>query len=206
MNQSLLTFLLNDHEKVIILLKKENDIVDFFYGAPIILSIDNEDVEIVNGFVVDYIERLIIKLTSALSHELQLNSSIKKSLGSEWNQWLNEEHPNIIFLEGKEGKYWSGMNCFIYGTKGAAKNKFAIWLYNDALNNIIFEITPLFPGTLVDWDDPVEMKAYQEWMEKSYKPFFTRIIPRDVAEQWLKQAKLILKTIQDNVKKLEDEA
>jgi len=205
MNQSLLTFLLNDHEKVIILLKKQDDIIDFFYEAPIVLSIDNEDIEMVNGFVVDYIERLIIKLTSALSHELQLNSLIKKSLGFEWNQWLNEECPNIVFLEGKEGKYWQGMNYFIYGTKGGAENKFATWLYNDALNNIIFEITPLFQGTLVDWDDPVEVKAYQEWMEKSYKPFFTRIIPKDVAEQWLKQAKLILKTIQNNVKKLEEE-
>jgi hypothetical protein len=35
-------------------------------------------------------------------------------------------------------------------------------------------------------------------MEKSYKPFFTRIIPKDVAEQWLKQAELISKTIQEN--------
>lgn len=205
MNSNLVTFFLNDHEKIIILLEKQDDIIDFFYEASILLNINNHNIQIARGFINDYVERLSIKLRCALSHELQLNLAIKKTLGYEWNEWLNEDNPNIVLLEDSEGKYWPGINHFIYGTNGGAQNKFAIWLYNDLLNNIVFEITPLFPGTLVDWEDPVEVKAYQEWMKKSYKPFYTSIIPKEVAEQWLKQCKLLLQTIHDNTKMLDEQ-
>lgn len=42
-------------------------------------------------------------------------------------------------------------------------------------------------------------------MKKSYKPFYTRIIPKEVAEQWLKQCKLLLQTIHDNTKRLDEQ-
>lgn len=129
MNHNLLTFYLKENEKIIISLEKQDDTIDFFYEASIVLSIDNENVQIASVFINDYMERLSVKLRCALSHELHLNLAIKKSLGYEWNEWLNEDNPNIVLLEDKEGKYWPGIHQFLYGTKGGAENKFAIWLY-----------------------------------------------------------------------------
>ena len=202
MNINTFTFSLNQYEKLIISLKNQNDIIDCCYEASIVLNQNNEKVIIGNSTVFIYAELLKNKLILALSNKLQLDSSITRDLGYYWNQDLNEEDPKLFYLNDKDGKYWIGINHFLWGTAGGSERKFAAWLYNDSVGNITFQVTPLFSGTLVDWDDSIEVKAYQEWMETSYEPFFTRIIPKDVAMQWLDQANLILKTIDQNTKKL----
>ena len=202
MDENLLHFILNQREKLTILLENQNDIIDCCYEASIVLNINDEKIIIGNNTVFIYAELLKNKLTLALSNKLQLDSSITRDLGYYWNQDLNEEDPKLFYLNDKDGRYWIGINHFLWGTVGGAERKFAVWLYNDLVGNITFQITPLFSGTLVDWDDPIEMQAYQEWMETSYKPFFTRIIPKEVAMQWLNQANLILKTIDENTKML----
>jgi len=203
MDKNLLHFVLNQREQLIILLENQNDIIDCCYEVSIILNIHDRKIIIGNSTIFVYAELLKNKLTLALSNKLQLDSSITRDLGYYWNQDINEEHPKLLYLNDKDGKHWIGIKHFLWGTAGGAEQKFAVWLYNDSVGNIIFQVTPLFLGTLVDWDDPLEMRAYQEWMKTSYKPFFTRITPKDIAIQWLNQANLILKNIDDNVKMLE---
>lgn len=204
MNKKLLIFTLDNHEKLEILLNNKNDIIHCCYEASMALSINNENMIVSNSTITNYAERLHDKLALAINNKLRLDSSIIQGLGYYWNQWLNEDNPDLFYLQDQDSKYWIGINYFLWGTSGGAVNKFATWLYNDAQGNIIFEVTPLFPGTLVDWNDPVEMQAYQEWMKKKYKPFFTRIIPKDLAMQWLGQADTILTTIRENVKILKE--
>ena len=145
------------------------------------------------------------KLTLTLSNELILHPSIEKNIGYYWNQKLNEDSSNLFLIQGKEESYWVGSTYLLWTTDSRKKNqRYATWLYNDTQGNIIFEVTPTYPDTFIDPEDPADLKAYQEWMEKKYKPFFTRTIPRDVGIQWLDQANLILQTISDNVKMLEE--
>ena len=200
----MLTFTLNHHEKFIIKIDNSDDIIHCCYQSEVILFLNNKKIIIGKSIIADFAQELKNKLTLALLNELQLHISIQKNIGYYWNQWLNEDNPDLFYLQDQDSKYWIGINYFLWGTSGGAVNKFATWLYNDAQGNIIFEVTPLFPGTLVDWNDPVEMQAYQEWMEKKYKPFFTRIIPKDLAMQWLNQADTILTTIRENVKILKE--
>jgi hypothetical protein len=202
----MLTFTINSHEKFVIHTWSPDDIIHCCYQSHVSLFINETEFIIGKSIVADFAERLEIKLKLVLVDKLKLHKSIKKNIGYYWNQELNEDNPNLHLMKGKESSYWVGHKYLLWATDSNKKyERFSTWLYNDDTGNIIFEVTPTYPETFIDPEDPAEVKAYQEWMEKSYKPFFTRIIPKDIAEQWLKQAELILKTIQDNVKKLEDE-
>lgn len=203
---NLLDFILNQDEKIRIHLFNENDIYSSYYVSYVLLVINKKEIIIGKSFIIDFVETLQKKLKLAVLNELKLHSSIKKSIGYYWNQELNEEHPNIYLIQGKEYKYWVGRKYLLWTTDSNKKYEcFATWLYNDVKGSIIFEVTPDYPEGFVDKDSATEVKAYQDWMEKSYKPFYTRIIPKEAAEQWLKQCKLLLKTIHNNTKMLDEQ-
>ena len=81
--------------------------------------------------------------------------------------------------------------------------KYATWLYNDASNNIVFQVTSVYPEKFPE--DSIEIAHYKKWLEIKYAPFFTCIISRDTAIKCLDQINLVLKTIKDNVAKLKNE-
>ena len=205
MNITMLTFILNDHEKFIINIDNAEDIIDCCYQSQVTLYINDKKRSIGKSIITDFAQELKRKLTLTLSNELILHPSIEKNIGYYWNQKLNEDSSNLFLIQGKEESYWVGSTYLLWTTDSRKKNqRYATWLYNDTQGNIIFEVTPTYPDTFIDPEDPADLKAYQEWMEKKYKPFFTRTIPRDVGIQWLDQANLILQTISDNVKMLEE--
>lgn len=205
MNLDLLTFIINNQECFMILLDCPDNIIHSCNFSKLNLTINNNNIIIGKSIVDDFAQELKSKLTLALSNELQLHSSIKKDIGYYWNQYLNEENPNLFFNNENENKSWIGDIYFLWATDSSKKNQqYATWLYNDAQGNIIFEVTQIYPNTYIDPQDPVEMQTYQEWMGKKYKPFFTRIIPKDLAIQWLAQADTILTTIRENVKMLKE--
>jgi len=203
-----LTFILNDREGFLINLKQIDDVIHCCYLTNISLYIHIEKIIIGKSIIIDLVEGLKDKLILTLSNKFELHDSIDKNIGYYWNQYLHEENPNLFFNlsdNKKEVKSWIGSQYLLWTTDSSKKNKqYATWLYNDINGNIIFEVTPIYPEEYVDWDDLDEMQAYQEWM-KTYEPFFTRIIPKDIAMQWLDQANFILKTIDNNVEMLSKE-
>lgn len=200
MNLDTLTFIINNHEKFIINLNYPHDIIHCCYQSHVSLFLNNKDVTIGKSIIADFAERLKKKLILALSNKLKLHYSIQRNIGYYWNQELNEEDPKLFLIKEEEGESWIGYTYLLWGTDSSKKNQqYTTWLYNDADGNIIFEVTPTYPETFIDPQDPAKVQAYQAWMESSYQPFFTHIIPQNVAIQWLEQASLILKTIQDNV-------
>ncbi|AXK60436.1 hypothetical protein [Candidatus Chromulinivorax destructor] len=205
MKYDMLKFILNSSEYFFINLHNTNDVIDCCYRTSIFLNLNNNQTEIANEDIQEYSERFDLLLTLALSQELKLHISIKKDLGFYWNQDMNEKNPAIFYEQGDGHLDWIGTKYLLWSTSGEAFQQFGTWLYNDKFGNIIFEVTPIYPKTFINKEDPVEVKAYQEWMKKSYKPFYTRIIPKEVAEQWLKQCKLLLQTIHDNTKRLDEQ-
>ncbi|MBV8660764.1 MAG: hypothetical protein JO129_01290 [Candidatus Dependentiae bacterium] len=192
----MLSFIINNHEKFIINIDCPDNIIHSCNFSKIDLVIKNDHIIIGKSIVDDYAQVLKNKLTLALSNELKLHPSIEKNIGYYWNQDLNEEKPDLFMIKGKEESYWVGGMHFLWATDSSKKNQqYATWLYNDALGNIIFEVTPTYPDTFIDPEDPADVQAYQEWMEKKYKPFFTRIISRETAIQWLDQADMLLKIL-----------
>jgi len=205
MNLDLLTFFINNQECFVIQLDCPDNIIHSCNFSKISLKINHDNIIIGKSIIDDYAEVLKTKLTLALSNELKLHPSIQKNIGYYWNQDLNEENPNLVFNREKESKSWIGNIHFLWATDSSKKNqRYGTWLYNDKHGNIIFEVTPTYPDTFIDTQDPVDVKAYQEWMEKSYQPFYTHIISKEAAQQWLDQANLILETIKNNVKMLEE--
>ena len=142
-----------------------------------------------------------------LHSSMQLHGPLNKDIGFCFNE-SRQSKPDLVrkVEENGEGGGWIGMKYMVWGSKVIT------WIYNDSDGNIIFELTPSFPGEpTYKFDDepptPEEIANsawYEEWI-KSYKPILIRKIPREVAQQWLEQAEEILKTIEDNIARMSAE-
>jgi hypothetical protein len=143
---------------------------------------------------------LIGNLKKAVTNNLQLHESLKQNLGLMYNQYCHEmphQTPEFIMAVTSDGtsKYWVGVDYKIWSTYNTTTPKLTTWLYNDHTGNIIFEVNPLYKWSFFpdDLQDP-EFLTYDEFM-KDYKPLIHRIIPRDVAIEWLEQAIKVYKGI-----------
>jgi len=72
------------------------------------------------------------------------------------------------------------------------KNKRVSWLYNDHYENIILEITPWF-----DVRKHKNKALYKKWIE-NYKPILKRTITPEIAQQWIQQMQMLLRTVRAN--------
>jgi hypothetical protein len=130
-------------------------------------------------------------LSQALDYDLYLHPSIDTDIGFLYNQYLQDK-PGLTYekLEGRN--YWVGNNYLIFNYH------LAVWLYNETLTGaIILHITPIYPGNFVlEEDGPFEI-SYDEWL-KDYRPFYTAVISREIAEQWIKKVQNIVATILEN--------
>jgi len=142
----------------------------------------------------DFFESFIRKLKKAINNKLQLHESLIKNLGFMQNEYYHEpsrDKPCFIKILSKSGesKFWVGLNYQIWETFADANPYVSTWLYNDDDENIIFEVTKNYKWhfTILEGvsEDP-EFETYEEFMKK-YKPLIHRVIPRDVAIEWLKQ-------------------
>src|SRR5205085_11669823 len=100
----------------------------------------------------------------------------------------------FTYEELGESEYWVGdkYRLWGYGSRG-------VWIYNSGDDSIIFEVTPAYAGGFAY---PQKCIPYNQWIKK-YKPYLIRIIPRDVAQQWLEQCNAILKQIEENIKRFQ---
>ncbi|MBP6869767.1 hypothetical protein KBC04_02710 [Candidatus Babeliales bacterium] len=140
----------------------------------------------------DLCENFIARLQKNLKNELQIHESIKQNLGFMYNQYchqlplLSSEFVKILSKSG-ESSYWVGLDYDVWSTYISTKSMLTTWLYNDDKGNIIFEVTPLYQWSfLPDEPEDPDFQTYEEFM-KDYKPLITRVIPRQVAIEWLGQ-------------------
>ena len=90
-------------------------------------------------------------------------------------------------LDGSS-RYWIGYNYQIWNTYADANPYVNTWMYNDHEGNIIFEVTKFYKWSTQedDLDDP-EFMTYKKFM-KNFKPLIYRVIPRDLAIEWLQDS------------------
>jgi len=136
-----------------------------------------------------FFESLIRVLKKAVDGKLQLHESLMQNLGVLWNEYCQDK-PELFMIESSDGSstYWVGIDYKIWSTYVNTNPSISTWLYIDNDDNIIFELTKDYKWSFFpdDLQDP-EFITYNEFM-KDYKPLIHRIIPRDVAVQWLEQA------------------
>jgi hypothetical protein len=185
---------LNDREKIVIELEEQLRVVHCCYRAPMTLCFEDKTYPFSNESISDNMQGLILMLEKALENKLHLHPSIK-DIGLAKNEYFQDK-PGIIYKKDKEDKsYWVGYDNQLYSGKGLY-----IWLYNNLDGSIILELTPAYSDPVDDPEDKQHYIPYEEWA-KNYKPYAIRIIPRDVAQQWLNQARDILNQIDENTKK-----
>ena len=123
-NLQILTFILNNYESFLINLEQTEDIIHCCYLTHVSLFINKEEFIIGKSIIIDLVEGLKNKLILALSNKLKLHASIEKNIGYYWNQYSNEENPNLFFNLGnneKEAKSWVGLQYLLWTTDSNKK-------------------------------------------------------------------------------------
>lgn len=202
MKQYEIEFRLNKIEKIVFM--SENPIASTHCcsEASIIFTENNHQFLLdEKGAIRFNLECLIGVLAPAIENKLKLHGSIQKDIGYLYNDELqNKPKPDLIYEERTEIKRWIGEKYSLwYG-------EFPTWIYNNQAGEIIFEMTPYFPGRptypskdeLPTIEEIENSKWYDEWI-KDYEPILIRIIPREVAQQWLDKANGILEQIEENI-------
>ncbi|HLC06891.1 MAG TPA: hypothetical protein VJJ26_01760 [Candidatus Babeliales bacterium] len=137
-------------------------------------------------------------LEKSLKGEMRLHKSLTNDLGYLHNECLKyalntddetwQLNPNLTY---DEDEIWIGYNYQLW-----ACGQWAAWMYNNENGEIIFEITPRYPGFCVEEGELVAMPAYEKWME-SYHFAILRVISREIAQKWLTQADGMLDHIKE---------
>ena len=140
-----------------------------------------------------FFEAFIKRLKESINNKLQLHKSIVKNLGFMENEYCHEfphEKPEFIMVQTSDGtsNYWIGSNYEIWKTYTGTNPMVTTWMYNDLDDNIILEVTPLYKWSFLpdDLEDP-EFETYDEFIKK-FKPLIHRVIPREIAIEWLEQS------------------
>ena len=187
-----LTFTLSEHEKIIIYLSVD-DVIHCCYRAEIFFMQYNHKILLSNWTINENIEEFLQVLKLATKNELHLNPEFTNEIGNLWNYICKKKNYHDEYSDETERER-SLLTPYI-----AFNNyEFALWIYNDPSDNIILKITPLFPKGKPR-NKIAKYNSFLHWM-KSYKPISIRILPKDIAQQWLDQATQIDDAIKNNIK------
>ena len=192
-DNKLLTFTLND-EKIAIKLPEPNFFLTNYDRISIFFYRNNEKILLSSFTVFDFIDALRFLLIKGLKNELQLHASLNQDLGYMLNRWFEEKKFKFVSVTKNGDTYWVGNNYQL------ASGKFASWIYNNIDGDIIFEITPVYPGVFI-YENKPRYREYMKWRE-TYKPYFTGTISKEIAQQWIEQAQKILNEIECNMNKM----
>lgn len=191
MNKELLTFKLNVHASIVIRLNHPDDIIDAGYETRFFLKNYNHQYSIAYNFVRSNITDLQKLLNKALKNQLQLDDNFTHDIGSYWNLYLNKDNK----INNINKNYSVLRNYLIFDSL------FPTFIYNDIDGNIIITVTSLYPHVLSRKKRKPSYGFFLKWMQK-YKPIFKVIISKEIAQQWIEQATLIIAEIDKNTEEL----
>jgi hypothetical protein len=206
-------FKLNNDEKFIVELDNYLEKLPCYCFIPVVFFIKQQGYVLSDWGLPEVVQDMRNSLVKALKNELQLHESISRDIGyleninfdhdnkqAEIADQRNEDywqpHPDLVYMQDGVFFFWVGSIYKIWG-----HHNLATWIYNDKQGNIIFEITPRYPGLFAE-DKSVIKISFEEWM-KTYKPFIVRIISPEVAHQWIEQADKVTTYIEEKWTKSE---
>lgn len=192
--KDLRTFSINQHEKISIELNHAHDQLHCCYFPSIYFKHYNHKLQLnKNNDARDVIEILISSLEQALQNKLLLPDEIQ-DLGTFANHFYNPKDQNNFY----SSKEYDEAYKLVQKYKILDHDYFA-FLYNNMYGNIILQISPAYPLRRVRKHRKPSYNNFLHWIKKSYKPKFTRIISKNIAENWLAQSRQILTIINNNI-------
>src|SRR5690606_17097533 len=142
-NKEIMSFFLNDEDVVRIELGCLLEDVGRCCVEPIRLHSDKKQILLSDSLVYCDIKDLIEKLEKSLNNKLVLHKSITDDIGYLYNEYYQDE--SNFFLAKVDGEVtWVGYRYEVWQAYEDEK-RFITWIYNDAVDSIIFEITPFYP-------------------------------------------------------------
>jgi len=171
--------------------------------------IDLKSLRIGQDSIGEFFEHFITKLKKCLNFELQLHESLVQNLGFMVNEHsCKNAHSKCDFVmttsASGENTYWIGYKYEVWTTYAYADPYVYTWMYNDKNGNIIFEVTPFYKWSMQEREpEDLDFITYEEFM-KNYKPLIHRVIPRDIAIEWLNESMKIYRSLfssEENYKK-----
>lgn len=195
-------FLLNNVESILLEFQDPLVELDCCYEGMLIF-VQKEDVLILsNDSIRDTMDIFARLLKKALCNELVLDESINNDIGFMYNQynhyfWVENSLIKEMFVHVplEKSSEWIGMRYLLWESS---------WIYNNKDGDIIFEVTPFYPYLHSDPAEEPRYVPYDLWI-KDYKPRLIRVIPRAVAQEWLKQASIIKNQIEANIERWQKE-
>ena len=203
MNNHTILFSVTNTYKIIITLEEPLAFVGWGYEENIILLHNNKKLILADGPIHYNMQQLSDLLTKAISNDLPLHKSITSDIGYLLNEY-HKDKKGFAIKEFSNGlSAWVGYEYFLWQAQNN-NISYSTWLYNDDQNNITLKVTSLYPYFYCDVSKEINYITYQNWI-KTYHPYLTIHLPREIAIKWLNQANSILKTIQSNVNEWEKE-
>jgi hypothetical protein len=158
----------------------------------------------------DLTEQLIDLLSDALDKKNYFNEKLHLDVGLLWNMLEIPEQAKPVLLQyaaqqGLRGEmlghdYPPYLVCSAHHRTKKHKTTF---MYSNEKSEIVLLVSPHFqwqdnPLDSDYWDtSEPELLKYLNFL-KNYKPIFKKIIPREVAQQWLSQAKYLDDLFKEN--------
>lgn len=207
MRQNVITFYLNETEKIILHLDKPLKQIHCCSEASIYFIQGDQKYLLAKDSILFKLQSLKGILMEALDNRLLLHISINKDIGYMYNEHRQGKSGFVYEMDPiLQYDSWVGYKYLLWGLQNIA------WIYNNTAQEIIFEITPCFPGdaTYQNPNEPLSAEEianshwYEQWI-KDYKPILIRKIPRKIAQTWLKQTNDILNTIETNIREKKSE-
>lgn len=203
-------FRLNESEAIILVFQNSLDMQHSCSPSKIVFIADAKKILLSNDSIQENMYVLRSLLTKALQNNLtlhesiEINNNLKTDIGYMYNEY-RQDKPDVMYeiTEGHKFESWIGNKYLLWASE------LITWIYNDNNGDILFKLTPNFPGksTMIDHNEPSTPEEiensqwYEEWI-KDYKPFLIRKIPRETAQQWLHQANQILEQMAKNTQRM----
>jgi hypothetical protein len=183
------------------------------YYLNIIWWRNNKKTVIGQGYSFDVTEDLNELLSKALDNKLFFNEKIYINIGLIWSyigipdealsillEFGNQQNLKVELPDEKYGP------TYLFHAHHSTKKYKKTFIYNNELGEIVLLIAPQFtwktnPDSIDDSDyfdiSEPEITRYKDYLH-NYKPFFKKIIPQEVAQQWVIQAKYFNDLFKEN--------
>lgn len=189
----LLTFTLNEYEKIIIKLDKPDDIIECCYDVKIYFKQYNHLTLVSRATGArEFAQTFITSLKGVLNNELALPKDMTHDIGYLLNHNCITSKPKKLIRDD-----WFEEFEFLQQYTPFISTSF-MSLFNDDSGDIILQISPSYPRRYVRRHKKPTYNNFLHWM-KTYKIKVNRIIPKDVAEDWLDQSRQILGIVKNNI-------
>lgn len=203
MQDTSIVFDIDQDKKIVIELDDPIESIGYLYWVSVYFVIAEKRYLLKKDVLFYCLQCLEGVLKKALANKLTANYFSS----NDWGLWINENFVARIVPNGIEEDQERERISSSFLVWSA---DYIFWLCNNDKGEIIFGVSPGFPGSMVFLDDllddPIDQEVietlnkYQVWV-KDYRPVLIQKLDYEKAKKWLNKAEVLLRKIQGNIER-----